>query len=312
MALITVDRASELIPNFNGTDTDVLTDIVNAASDTVCRYCNRDFVLTTYDEVYDGTGDYNLLLNQYPITEIQRVAYTYQQTTMIRNTDSLVTRASWRLDGTTDSPPVPNNLTLISAKGGVITTIVIGPITSSSPTVTINGGSPTTISQMLTYADLAAAINTYGGAYGWNAQALGQFTTWPLADTRSPQGAFEARWFGNSYLMLHAWGLQDFDFNPDVGEIVSAQGFDWGYRNYRVIYQAGYVTVPEPIQQATAALAVAVYNGRSVNANLAGENLGSYSYTTIAEKTFHNLDLISRYGLSLWKNHRIAKFKLTY
>jgi hypothetical protein len=311
MALIDVDRASELLPNFNTADTSVLTDIVNAASDVVVKYCNRDFVLTTYDEVYDGTGDYNLLLNQYPITQIQRVAYTYQQTTMIRNENSSVTRASWRLDGTTDQPPLPNNLTLESANAGVITTIVIGPLTSTSPTVTVNGGSPTTFAQMLTYTDLANAINTYGGAYGWTAQALGPFTTWPLADVRPPQGAFEARWFGTTYLMLHAWGLQSFDYNPYVGEVVSPQGFDFGYRNYRVIYQAGYATVPDAIQQATAALAVSVYNGRSINTNLAGENLGSYSYTTIAEKTFHNLDLISRYGLNLWKNHRVAKFKLT-
>lgn len=311
MALITLDRASELLPNFNPADTTVLTDIVNAASETVSKYCNRDFVLTTYDEVYDGTGDFNLLLNQYPITRVDRVAYTYQQTMMIRNAADAVTRASWQLNGTTDQPPKPNYLTLTSANAGVITTIVIGPLTATSPTVTINGGSPTTISQMLTYSNLATVINTYGGSYGWTAQALGQFTTWPLADVRPLQGSFEARWFGTTYLMLHAWGLQYFDWNPDVGEIVSPQGFDRGYRNYRVIYQAGFATVPEPVQQAVAALAVSVFNGRSVNTNLAGENLGSYSYTTISEKTFHNLDLVSRYGLNLFKNHRIAKFKLT-
>src|SRR4051794_31843711 len=111
MALITVDRASELIPNFQPADLSVLTDIVNAASETVVRYCNRDFTLTTYDEVYDGTGDVNLLLSQYPITKVLRVAYTYQQTTMLRNTDAAVTRASWRLDGTTDQPSLPNNIT---------------------------------------------------------------------------------------------------------------------------------------------------------------------------------------------------------
>jgi hypothetical protein len=310
--LIDVSRASELIPNFNDADNSVLTDIVAAASDTVCKYCARDFTLQTYDEVYDGTGDYNLLLNQYPITQVLRVAYTYQQAVMIRNQDNLVTRASWRLDGDTSSPPLPNNLTLISANAGIVTTIVIGPLTSTTPTVTVNGGSPTTIGQMLTYADLSNAINTYGGANGWTSQPLGQFPTWPLADVRPPQGAFEARWFGTTYLMLHAWGLQSFDYRPTTGEIVSPQGFSWGYQNYRVIYQAGFETIPDAIQQATAALAVSVYNGRSVNTNLAGENLGSYSYTTIAEKTFHNLDLISRYSLNLYKDRRVAKFKLTY
>lgn len=312
MSLIDLARATELVPGFPSTDNGVMQDCIDAASSVIVRYCNRNFVLTTYDELYNGTGDFNLLLNQYPVTSIYRVAFNPYQVMMIRNTRTAVTRASFQIDGTTTSPPAPNNLTLVSMEGGVQTTIVIGPLTSATPTVTINGGSPTSVSQMHTYNDLATVINTYGASYGWSALALGQYTTWPLSDIRPPQGAFEARWFGVSYIYLHAWNLQQFNQNPETGEIVSPSGFDYGYQNYRVVYQAGYSTVPEAIQQATAALAVSVYNGRGVNANLASENLGSYSYTNIAEKNFHSLDIVSRYGLSLWKNHRVAQFKLTY
>jgi hypothetical protein len=288
-----------------------MDDIVNASSDTVIRYCNRDFALTTYDEVLDGSGARNLLLSQYPVTQILRIATNNTNAMGIHQSDTGCSRASWRLDGTTASPSVPNYLYLVSAKNGVETAVTIGPVTSATPTVTINGGSPTTIAQMLTLTDLATAINTYVGSYGWQSIALGQFGTWPIADLRPPQGALEARWYGYAFLTMFGLNFFLFDFNPDVGEIVSAQGFDFGYRNYRVIYQAGYSTVPSPIQQAVAALAVSVYQSRGINTNLQSESLGGYSYSLIADKTFHQLDLVSRYGLNLWKSHRIGKFKVT-
>jgi len=160
-------------------------------------------------------------------------------------------------------------------------------------------------------SDLATAINTYAGSYGWQATALGRFSTWPIADLRPPQGALEARWSGYAFLQMFALNFFQFDFNAEIGEVVSALGFDCGYRNYRVIYQAGFSTIPYAIQQCVAALAVSVFNSMGVNSNLQSESLGGYSYTTIAEKNFHNLDMITRYGLALYRSHRIGKFKVT-
>jgi len=294
MALITLSRATELIPNFPSADNAVMTDVLNAASDTVVRWCNRDFVLTTYDELLDGSGARNLLLSQYPVTQILRIATNPVNCLGIHQSDTGCSRASWRLDGTSASPSVPNNLTMVSAKNGVETTIVVGPVTSATPSVTINGGSPTTIAQMRMLSDLATAVNTYAGSYGWQATALGMFGTWPIADLRPPQGALEARWYGYAFLQMFGLNFFMFDYNPDIGEIVSSQGFSFGYRNYRVIYQAGYSTVPYPVQQAVAALAVAVYQARGINPNLQSESLGGYSYTTLADKAFQQLDLVSR------------------
>lgn len=310
MALITRARATELIPNFPTADNSLMDDLVNAASDTVVRYCNRDFVQTTYDQVYDGTGARNLLLDQYPVTQILRVSMNPIQVAGIWQSDTGCSRASWRLDGTSASPPVPNYLYLVSAKNGIETTVTIGPVTSATPTVVINGGAPTTFAQMRTINDLASAIVTYGGTYGWTATGLGIYGTWPIADLRPPQGALEARWSGYAYLWLHSMNLFAFEYNPDVGEIVSPQGFDFGYRNFRIIYQAGYATVPYSVQQATAALAVAVYQSRGINTNLQSESLGGYSYSAATDKTFKQLDLVGQYGLNLYKSHRIAKYKV--
>ncbi len=56
---------------------------------------------------------------------------------------------------------------------------------------------------------------------------------------------------------------------------------------------------------------MSVYNSRGVNANLASENLGGYSYSAITEKNFHSLDIVGRFGISLYKNHRAARFKVS-
>lgn len=302
---------TELIPNYQSSFNTVATDIWNASWDVLARWLNRDLVLTTYDELYDGQGARNLLLNQYPVQYVKRISTNPVNCLGIHQSNTNCSRASWRLDGDTSQPPNPNNIYLESALNGVVTDITIGPITSASPSVTINGGSPTTIPQMFTLTDLANAVNTYAGSYGWQATPLGLFATWPIADLRPPQGALEARWSGYAFLQMFGLNFFQFDFNPDIGEVVSALGFDYGYRNFRVIYQAGLAEIPYAIQQAVAALAVAVFNSMGVNANLQSESLGSYSYTTIAEKTFHNLDLISRYGLYLYRSHRIGKFKVT-
>jgi hypothetical protein len=316
MALIPLFRATELLPSFPDSDEATMNDIINASSDVIERYCNRNFSVQTYDELIDGSGDFGILVSNPPIVSIVRVAYAPIMMMGIANKDQAATSARWSIDGDTYTniglplQSSPNNLTLLLEKAGQTTTIVFGPLTSASPTVTINNGTPTGITQMWTLADLAAAINTYAGSYGFSALALGIYGSWPISTIRPPIGPFESRWFGYSYLHLHLWNLYRFQVNPAVGEIVAPGIYDSGYQNYRCIYQGGYATVPQPIQQACAALAVSVYQSRGQNPNLQSESLGGYSYSLIAEKSFHSMDMATRYGLALYKNHRIAKYKL--
>jgi hypothetical protein len=292
MALITLDRATELVPNFPSSDNTVMQDCVNAASDLIERHCNRTFGLMAWDEVFDGQGGTDYRLTNYPVVEIDQVMWAYQGVIQIRNTDQRVQRASFRMDGDTSTPSKPNNLYLVSLKNGITTSHTIN------------------LSTTVTFSDLANAINAFASD-GWAALALAPYTTWAVADLYPMQGAKECRWFGNAYISHHIWNLAEYQFNQDIGELVSPQGFDFGYRNYRVKYTAGYSTVPYPIQQACAALAVSVYNSRTINANVTSENLGGYSYSNIAEKNFHSLDIASRYALAEYKSHRVAKFKVS-
>jgi len=285
---------TELIPNFNSADNTVAQDILDASAALIEKWCNRTFASTTYDELYDGQGTFNLLLDNYPIISIDRVMFSPIQVILIRNTDNGVSRASFALAPDSSTPPKPGILTLTSVKNGVVTT----------HTINIQGGG------ILTYGDLATAINAFS-ADGWNSFALGIYSTWSVNDVRPPQGGFECHWQGASYLYQHMWGVPAFNQNPAIGEIVSPIGFDRRYQNYRVIYTAGFATIPLEVVQACAELAAAVYHNRDQNNNLQSENLGGYSYSALAEKTFNNLSIASRYALWQYKNTRIPKFRIT-
>src|SRR5262245_13484732 len=137
MAIITTARAKELVPNFPSADDSVMSDIVDAASALVERYCGRTFGVASYDELYDGSGHRNLIVNQYPITSIDRVMFGPMSVMSIANTSSAVSRASFRLTST--------SLILTSVASGVTTTRTI------------------TRSSYLTLSDLAGAINAFSG-----------------------------------------------------------------------------------------------------------------------------------------------------
>lgn len=282
--LITVQRATELIPNFNTADNSVMTDIVQACSDFIEKYCNRTFAVTSYDELYDGTGDVNLLLNNYPLTNIDRVMYNPINVFQIRMTDMNASRALFNLSSTT--------LTLEKTINGATTTTTL------------------TLSSYNMLSDLQTAVNAVGS--GWTSLALGVYAGFPVSDLWTPQGGFDCRWQGVGYLKLHAYPLPGFEQNPLIGEIVSPFGFQRGFRNFRVVYSAGFSTVPTPIQQACAELSAAVYQARGQNPNLQNESLGSYSYSRLADACLSHLTVSSKEALALYLNRRVAKYKVAY
>ena len=74
--LITLSRAKQNIQAITDSSQDsVLTTLITAVSDAVEKYCNRRFVSTARDELYNGTGDRRLILREYPIQSVQSVRY---------------------------------------------------------------------------------------------------------------------------------------------------------------------------------------------------------------------------------------------
>jgi len=73
MDLITNPRARINLPNAPASDDTTIDILISAASRAIIKYCQRDFVSTGYDELYNGNGDRRLVLRQYPILGVQSV-----------------------------------------------------------------------------------------------------------------------------------------------------------------------------------------------------------------------------------------------
>lgn len=277
--LITLARAKEAIPNFPSADDTVLQHIVSACSGVIERYCNRVFEQATYDELYSGNGYPDLRLDHFPLISIARVAIEPTPVLRIRNTNTANSRATVRVTST--------GLTLTSVASAVTTTTSLA---------------------FATYTTVSALATAVAAVSGWTATASSPHATWASADLRAIQGALNAV-NEEASLFLHVRELSEFHANDTTAELFSRFGWPRGYRNVRVVYDAGFASVPEAIQQACAELCAHVYHGRGLNTNLQSESLGGYSYTMAASKGLESLSAAGKQALALYRVIRVPPFR---
>lgn len=279
--------------SYDGSDDALITSqIIPAACDFVDGYCNRasgGFAVQNYDELYNGSGDRILFLNNYPLQSINRLATAELPACLIHNTDSdMGTRATVQIIGTWNNNGFDSTgITLTYIKSAVTTTNTL--LWANYPTVN----------------DLVAAINAAGS--NWTAIVQGGFGTWSSADLRATQGAFGAR-ITSTYLWIHWHELFNFRVNEKTGEIYSIEGFARGVFNWRVSYSAGYSTFPNDLTQAICELAAATYYSREINANTTSETIGAFSYSQLAEKTFDGMSLLAKKTFQRYKSRKVPHF----
>src|SRR5438270_9095562 len=156
--LLTLSRAYQNLQGVTNVDA-LLQALLTAASDAIQKYCRRDFVQTSYDELYSGHGDRKLMLRQYPIVSVESVRYRPVTVLKVTNLDSTNVQARVVV--------VSTGLKLVSVKNGVKTTVTAGLDFAGHATLT----------------SLAAAVNVLGN--GWPAQVGGHATNYgprPPAD----------------------------------------------------------------------------------------------------------------------------------
>jgi hypothetical protein len=234
--LITLSRSKQNIQSITDSSQDaLLSTLITTVSRAIEKYCRRDFVSTSYDELYNGNGDRRLLLRQYPILAVQSVRY--RPVTVVKVTNNLAGTPQARVSVTS------TGLSLITVTSGVPTT----------QNVAFAGNA--------TLAALVTAINALGN--GWSAQGQG-YDTWPSADLRMPQGALTAA--GQfAELKMHTYELAGYQIDDTRGwllraipytdpELLHPEDLVWpvGINNFRIQYTAGYSTVPEGVQEACA------------------------------------------------------------
>lgn len=222
--LISLSRAKDGInkASFTSAEEARLTRLITAASKAIKRYCRREFDSQNFDELYDGSGGRLLLLDQYPILSVSRVAGRPTTVLTVTNTATANQRASVAVTST-----------------GLTLTRVASGVTSSN---TITWTSNTTLTAVHN------AINALGN--GWSA-TLGSesFGNYASADLRAPQGALNALNV-QAPLKIHLEELNDFSIAPDGGWLERSGGWECGLGNWRIVYTAGYATVPEDVQEA--------------------------------------------------------------
>jgi hypothetical protein len=250
MSLITRERAIRNLRSGAATTTTenkLLDSFIVAASDWIEKYCRRTFTARQYDELYDGCGERELYLRQFPVLSVERVAYAPETVLEIENTSGSNQRATVTVTDT--------GLTLIRVASGTTTT-------DTSVTFASNA----------TITALKTAINALGN--GWSATIPdSDYANWPSADLR-PQGAFNAV-EDTAELTIHTSELAAYDLDAARGLLTlpNNQGFGGGRNYWRVKYTAGFSSVPEAVQEACAEIAVALFWQAGRDPGLAQEQI---------------------------------------
>jgi len=198
----------------------------DAVEKWVQNYCGRTFESTVYKERCDGSGSSKLILKNYPITSINRLALSKEDAMMVRNT------------GTTTHATVSVNSTgIVLSKDGL-----------SNSSVTF-----------ATYTTLQTVVNAINAISGWEAALVSStFANYQSTELIPAMGLYclNSTW---AYLSIPYEAESDFDVDEERG-IITLFGFGFenfngiyfpfGTRNIFVYYTAGYTstTMPEDLK----------------------------------------------------------------
>jgi hypothetical protein len=199
--------------------------LIAAVSKAIENYCWRTFSVTTYDEVYPGNNRSELVLRNYPVASIDRVACGLTPVLRVTNASASNQRATVKVTST--------GVELIRVASGVSATSTI------------------LFADQVTLSALATAIAALGN--GWSASVLDStHNLRASADLRALQGAYQAKDVDVS-LRLHTSELTSYLVDADRG-CLAREGACWdgGLHHWRVVYRAGYSAVPDDVQEACA------------------------------------------------------------
>lgn len=254
--LVTATAARLLNPTLSEVTDAELAAIITAASVAIEKVCQRTFASASYSERYDGLGNGELWLRNFPVSAVARIAVDRQFALSIQQTDTATNqRASVKTSST--------GLTLVRTASGVTTT---------DATVTWAANA--------TLTAVAAAVNLLGA--GWSATVQGSFGLWPSVDLFYTQGSLNCLG-ADAQLELFTGDLSAWELTDPLSGWLRGD-FPRGKRNVLVDYTAGFAAVPEPIQMATALFVGDLIKSGELAGGIAGEHLGNYSYYVPAGK----------------------------
>ncbi len=218
--------------SFTSSEDTTISELIAAVSKAVRRYCRREFDSQSFDQLHGGSGDAKLILSEYPILSVGRVATSPTTVLTVRNTSGSNQRAT----------------VAVTSTGLTLTRVAAGTTTTDT---SVTWASNATVQAVKT------AVDALGN--GWSASIPDStYSLWASSDLRSPQGALSAK-DRDAPLRIHAEDVEDFDVDSARGWLLRSDGWEEGVNNFRVVYTAGYSTVPEDVQQAAAEWVAALF-----------------------------------------------------
>ncbi len=236
----------------NTTDDQLLDILIGQASTMISKEVASGIVAQDYrQEVHSGDGELYLMLNNFPLLNVSRVAVGRDTAMTVEYKSSNASHATVQV--------TPKKVKLKKTVQGVVTT-------NDFP-----------ISDYITVDLLETAIDATAG---WNADVMTSFTGYPSNDL-IPIAAFYAN-EAKASLDIPQQNDVDVEIDNDGWSIIyNPFGFDTGIRNIVVDYRAGYEreNIPEPLVGACMELTSILFNMSQKDSSLKSEKIGEYSYS---------------------------------
>lgn len=246
-ALTTVANFKSYI-GLTSTDDDALIGyLISRATDAIEKYCNRVLRSADYREFYDGNGERELLLRQYPITDVSALSIGRANALAITNSNADAWQARVTITAT--------EMTLY-VDGGA------------------NAGSDTLTLADYTVSTIIDAIIDLGK--GWDASVV--TSDYAVYDADELLPAFGLNCLETQvYAEAPMWTPHDFTVTPELAVVtLSCESFTRGVQNIVIRYTAGYVVTPADLEQICIDLTNIYYTGRKHDLSLKAERLADH------------------------------------
>lgn len=300
--------------------------LIGAADASIRQYCKRDFELTSYLEYKDGSGTPDLVLRQTPVWSCSTYLDASMNGVALPQATLTVSSTSGFHPGTFGNSNIPapaiavctgiNSWTTVTYTGTTSTTFT--GCSGGSGTMATNPGSATVTPYSV--ASPVVQYNAAGGA-GQNAvtwtQLIPGIQYYVLTDTQGqggttplPNGVQASKrglirnggWAGSGW---GGWGGS----SPGTwsgGKLAGSRLPYWPFTQggLRVMYNAGFLTVPFDLSYAAAMLVCQMTRIQPSGTNLQNEGLNQYSYGVLVNGENPEMGeirrVLARYRESSW------------
>tara|TARA_Y100001973_G_scaffold106401_1_gene184091 strand:- start:3524 stop:4390 length:867 start_codon:yes stop_codon:yes gene_type:complete len=260
-ALTSLTNVKSYLGITNSDDDTLLENCINRASDWVESYCDRKFKARTFYEWHDGSGLRQLRLRNWPIRYTSFVAFGSQ------NAFSVASNVSSDLAASISISSDEVRLLRVASNG-----------TETETTFDL------TASAYDSTSELSAAIESTTGFTStlatnvpsrWLHCLQGRdVKTTTLNATFPPDSENEYRVdTDKGIVFLRSSSHFDVEFGDQPGRLPRSR------QSVLVVYNAGYSSIPDDIEQAALEFVQKVYSMRSHDPNVSNEGLGDYNYS---------------------------------